>query len=613
VSETGLNKPVGGIGSFVPEVGLPAFRKSQSLGSKWGREFAVVILLAGVLPLLEAARYHTLGQPLNDDWSYLNALAHLAQHGTINFNHWASVFDVGQLVLTSPLYLVFGVHPALAMLWVWFVGMAGIFGVAYLARRCGVARNVSLVLIAALSVCPLFMRLDVSFMTDVPMFSVMVLSLCLWIDCKERSTYEWRRFVALGLATVAFTIREPGALVAVPVLLEPFVNTRRRDLASKRRMLAIGAGWAVAICGLWLWRQHFQSGGSPPMHLSLAPLFTDWFSGWLPSMLGLFMLPVLLALRPWTLVPKLIRSGPRSAWFVGTIVMFLPILGVLARATNADLLVQVGNSVDVDTAIPLTLRLPLVFLGLVSFAACITIVLGSRRPRAMYVPLDRRADWGLLCVIVPYTGFLVGCRVLGLANWDRYWLIDVALGSIILIRAGKAQADLSEVVEFARARSRWAVWGAVALVALVGMTIFSDSAAFLSGEWAFAQTSAAHLPSGYDAKDISAGWIWDGYIYTEDPISYKYPATTVAGFYRIQAGDGSGSFYFIGRGTTPGNVETCAPWTVEAVLSGATAPNDSVVIGPVGRGLFESVRFVLVRQPLAECVRDGDHYNLDFK
>src|SRR5581483_9353489 len=141
----------------------------------WGLETSVILMLAGVLPLVAAGVFHSLGHPTSDDWSYLASLANWAQHGTINLNQWASTFELGQLVLVSPLYVLFGVHPVLAVLWVWAVGMVGLFGLASVARRCGLSRGVVLVALATLSICPLYFGLSTTFMTDVPCFSFIVL------------------------------------------------------------------------------------------------------------------------------------------------------------------------------------------------------------------------------------------------------------------------------------------------------------------------------------------------------------------------------------------------------------------------------------------------------
>jgi hypothetical protein len=45
----------------------PAPRTRPSVWTRWGWEVLLIVTLAGALPLLVAAHYHSLGQPTSDD------------------------------------------------------------------------------------------------------------------------------------------------------------------------------------------------------------------------------------------------------------------------------------------------------------------------------------------------------------------------------------------------------------------------------------------------------------------------------------------------------------------------------------------------------------------
>jgi hypothetical protein len=553
--------------------------------------------MAGVLPLLAASRYDALGQATSDDWSYLTSLAHLTQQGSINFNHWGTVFELGQLLLVSPLYAIFGVHPVLAVLWVWAVGMAGVLGLAYLGRRCGVRRSVTLLLITTLMLCPLFLQLDTTFMTDVPCFTFMVIALCLWIDCRDRSRFEWRRWAALGVATAAFTIREPAAFVAVPILLEPLVMAHRSGDTRRRLACALGpAAWVTGLGALWVWRQGIStSGWEPPIHLTPLAFLDPWINGWLPSMLGLFLLPILLTLSPWNLLPRVVRRH-RGATLVVAFLAAVPLVGILTLLGTSPRSIQLGNYVSLDSALPLGWRLLLSVVGLISCAAIALILYAAARSRRTLFADGSRSVWGLSAVILTYSAFIVGARLVGIQLWDRYWLIALALGGVVLNLVGRrmhANLGTSPTRPSLRRGSIAAVLG---LLAFLGAATYSDTAALLAGEWNFADQATTHLPPGYGPRDISVDWLWNATVYTSGT-AVRPMLTHDDGIYRYPSGDASGSFMFIYHGL----VETCAPFTVKTVGRSQLPPTDAAFVGPVVRGLFASYRFVLVHQTPKEC------------
>ncbi len=575
----------------------PAHRSGRwpHVWKSWSWEIGLILTLAGLFPLLVAAHFQSLGKPTFDDWSYLNSLATLARHGTFNFNHWASVFEVGQLLLVAPLYVVFGVHPVLAELWVWFVGLIGLFGLASLGRRCGVPRGVGLMILATLGVSPLFFRLDTTFMTDIPCFTCIVLALCLWTGCTNQSRFEARRWIALAVVTLAFSIREEAALVALPILYEPIFSAHRRgDRPARGRYLALAAVWVALLGALWMWRQgNLTSTANSPLTLAMRPFLQLWITGWLPAMLGLFMLPVLMVISPWHLISSTRRERPRLTVALVAVLFVAPLLGLFSLASSSPLLVQLGNVISIDPDMPIALRVLLSVIGLASFMALTLTLIGCYDARRRFTPQDRRRLGGLSVVAVAYSAALLAGTLGGLLMSDRYWFVTIALSALVLGRAGsvlRPPADSN--------KSSWSVrWGSViALIVLVfyGAAVTVDDGAYLYGMANFAPAAASALPPGFGLQDINDYWVWYASSYTSDP-AITPVLTATPHEYRYAASDGSGSYFYIG---TTGSVGICAPFRVEYTTDVNAKIPQAIAIGPVSHGLFASYRFYLVRHTI---------------
>jgi hypothetical protein len=186
--------------------------------------------------------------------------------------------------------------------------------------------------------------------------------------------------------------------------------------------------------------------------------------------------------------------------------------------------------------------------------------------------------------------------LIGVQLWDRYWLIVLALGGIVLSLSGRQMHAILGTTPTRPSLRRGSTAAILALLAFLGAATYSDTAALLAGEWNFADQAIAHLPLGYAARDISADWLWNATVYTSGSTVRPLLAHD-NGIYRFSSRDASGSYMFIFHGL----VDTCAPWTVKAVGSSQAVPSDAAFVGPPVRGLFASYRFVLVHQTPKEC------------
>lgn len=572
--------------------------RTRGFWARWGWEAALIFGLAGLLPLLGAWRFHSFGQPSADDWAYLNTLAHLTQHGTLNFNHWGTTMIVGQLVLAAPLYLAFGVHPVLAVMEVWAIGLVGICALAYLCRRCGLSRWAGAMVVALVALCPLFFSLDVTFMTDVPCFTAMILTLCLWVDCRDTHRFGAKRWLALGCATLAFTIREPAAVVVVPVLAEPVLAAwRRGDHRALTRYVGLGAGWSGALAALWLWREGIPSSGWVPQHLSLLPLLRLWLPGWVLPLLGLFALPILMKAAPWELMPHLLRRHWCLASLLALLVVVLPLGDLLLFHRLSTAMPQLGNYYIDDHYVPLGLRMALYVIGLLALWASLLIVIGARSFMWRLGTAQGRALTGVKLVIGLYVAVMAGLAVSGLPVFDRYWLVVLALDAIVLDRSSAALSPVRTPIALAPVLRRWTIPLSLALIGFFSLATYTDSESFSSTIWNLAQTATHHLPPGYGPEDIRADWQWDEYTYTlQAPRDHTTP-TTHDGQFLYLSNDRSHSFVFLNQWLP----STCAPFTVRIVNPADGVPPDAIAVSPFVHGVFVGGQFAVVPVAHPDC------------
>jgi hypothetical protein len=468
--------------------------------------------------------------------------------------------------------------------------------------------------VAIVCLCPLFLTLDVTYMTDIPCFTAMILALCLWVDCPINPRFTSRRWMALGMATLAFTIREPAVLVALPICGQPIMAAwRQRDGRAFRRVTTLVAAWCACLGIMWLWRQGNHTSGFVPWHLSLAPTAALWIPGWLPSMLGLFTLPILVKSAPWSAVRGLLRRHPYRAWTIGICVIGFPILGAHVLHQPSPDSFQVGNYYAVDRVLPLAFRVVLYLAGLLSLSVSILVVCGAfAQARRDHTSLGRKVN-GLALFTLGYSAVILALSTLGLPTFDRYWLIAIAVNMLIVERSAAylRQADPVASVpgQGRHVVTTLAVTVTTAMLAFFGVAAYTDINTDQTPIWTLAAATSLHLPRGYQSEDIIANWVWDEYTYSLTAPSSPPDAFEGDGSYFFLSHDRYGSYLQM-RGLS---AYMCAPLKVREVSANHRVAADAIAVGPVVRGLFDTVQFEVVPIPhincaasLARAVNDGD-------
>jgi hypothetical protein len=314
-------------------------------------------------------------------------------------------------------------------------------------------------------------------------------------------------------------------------------------------------------------------------------------------MLGLFLLPVLLTLSPWTLMRRTAHQRPGLTAAMVLAFGVVPTLGVVALASSDPIQVQLGNVISIDPFMPLALRVALSLIGLASFTSVSLVLVACVDGRRTMAAADRRTLGGLALVALPYSAFLLVGTLLSMVMSDRYWLVVIALAALGLARAVPLVSDPTDVTATASsgAGRRWGVGLSVALLALYGLAVCADTAALRAGGTNFATAVAATLPPGDGPLDISMNPAWDGSFYTADPARL---GVLRHGEFRYAADDGTRSFFYVA--TTGTGAGVCSPYAVRTTTQLTGPVPHALIVSSISRGLFGSLRFFLIHQSVEQ-------------
>ena len=298
------------------------------LAKGWGPELLVLISVGFIVPVLIASYYGSISAPVSDDWAYDLAAFHLASHGGIDLYNWGTINLVGQLFLALPVILAFGSHIWVLNIWTCVIGLAGLVAVNYLGRQLQLSRRQALFVAVLMGAGPMWAVLSTSFMTDVQ--SVAVMAIALAVAAGDRRTdriVTSRTVLALGLAGLAFTIREPTGVAFAAIALSRMGRCGRPSLLTAVPWAAIVAAITSTLLIFYIWRRALPSGSAEiPAHPDGSLLGNYWFDEWLFPLLGLMMAPVAVLMDPVDILRRALRTS-RLGLLIGWMVM--PILPVV--------------------------------------------------------------------------------------------------------------------------------------------------------------------------------------------------------------------------------------------------------------------------------------------
>jgi hypothetical protein len=150
--------------------------------------------------------------PLNDDWASGITVYSLVKNGTLMHHGWMDMTLVAQVFWGALFCLPAGFSFTALRLSTLALGLIGIIATYVLLREVGADRTTAFIGALAVAFNPLFFNLSYTFLTDVPFYSLSVLSFLFYI---RGVRYDSMLELAAGtiFAALAALIRQPGLLI----------------------------------------------------------------------------------------------------------------------------------------------------------------------------------------------------------------------------------------------------------------------------------------------------------------------------------------------------------------------------------------------------------------
>ncbi len=149
--------------------------------------------------------------PLNDDWSYHQAVRFLAEENRLQFNEWQAMSLVAQVFWGGFVCKIFGFSFTVLRCSSIFLGLVGGMVIFRWLRKLNQGPWLALLASGTLLANPFYFSLSYSFMTDVPFLVTLLLAFyCFWCALHDRDL-SWLIWGTLW-AVLATLIRQLGLL-----------------------------------------------------------------------------------------------------------------------------------------------------------------------------------------------------------------------------------------------------------------------------------------------------------------------------------------------------------------------------------------------------------------
>ncbi|TQM63891.1 hypothetical protein [Humibacillus xanthopallidus] len=500
--------------------------------------WCAALAVAG-LYLVDAAAHGALGAARNDDWVYYRLAFSLASTGHLSFDPYSSTLLVGQVVAAQPVIAVFGAEIAPLQVAVALLSAVAL-AAAYFFFRHFLAAFWAAFCVALIAVGPIWGGLSVSFMSDVPAIALQVLCLCAAVPALRGPRLRWGWLaLSLGLALLAFSVREYSLAAAAAVLIAALLTHGRRPTGRVTLLLAVvavGVVWVLLAAALFLWRDTLVVGPRAlSAEIELGQRVFYVLAGLLTTT-GFLMFPVALAVWRGGLWRMLLRWWPLAVALVALFTYTSSVLGYPLLVGNY---VRLGGSYSGTIAGVA----PAVFSGrawwsimaaanvatslLITFAVArsVGVLVAWRRRRrsatdvgtvpavARATPLrslDPSPRIALSFGVVTVALVVVVVIITHGRPFDRY-----VVGAVPFLAAAAIHASRSRAPQLL---GRIVASAAVAVLALVGVAQVDASATLDGTKWSLG-TEATRL--GYAAETVDAGYEWFGF-HQPGPIIYDY-------------------------------------------------------------------------------------------
>jgi hypothetical protein len=423
---------------------------------------AVCVLIAH--PVAEVA--------LGDDFSYTRSALDFARTGHLVYNGWATA-SVGWMAVWGALFIkLVGFSFTLMRFAMLPVSMATVYLFQQVLLGFGISRRGAVLGALTLGVCPVFLELTATFLTDIPgLFPVVA---CLYLCQRAAASRSDQKAIAwlccaVMVNLIGGTVRQTtwlGALVMVPATA--LLLRRRRGILAAAAGLLAGSVVSVLLVVHWCNRQpyfdvlYLLPGGvvhkvtlsnvsaqmakaTASLMLMTLPVVVAWVVRWRGVLAGVRVGVVLCVAVAVTAL--LAGRGELSAWLMPWLQFSLPVLGAGGLPVWIRWLFSV---VSVSAAVEWLVQL---------VAFC-------RAPKS---EMERRALWLLGPFSLVYAFFLVPRGLYGV--FDRYLLglvPGVIVSSLLLYESRGGRGNVQ------RNALPWESWAILLLFAGYGTAALHD-------------------------------------------------------------------------------------------------------------------------------------------
>lgn len=487
---------------------------------------AVLVLFlaaaAAVNPFREA--------PVEDDWAYAETVKHFLETGQYRLNGWLSANIAFQTAWGGLFCLPAGFSFAALRISTVVLALIGLAAFRALALEHRVGRATANLLTLCIATSPLFFKLSLTFMSDVPFVALTTVALLLYTRALWRMT--WPAWIAASLAGAASILTRQFGVAILAALAVVWLADKRRF----ERLFRYLAGAALpAVASVWQVDRGWNHSNWAAAHNLNRQRIFFWGTGFLKNVpwrplviveyLAWFLMPLALV-AGIAVVGHLRKSGKAASpglrgsgvrftlellgWtglFVGGVFYGRKVIGCPSLmpflSWNFEILYLLGTKIRILVTV-------ITVAGAVFFAFALVrrYLLASGRPSGLHEWfLDVTTIFSLLLAMV---FFLIG---------DEYLLIFLPFAAIAV---GK------QVEPVLLAWRRIVLLACLALLA--GAAVWTrEDLCRNQAIWTLADRQHA---KGIPTDDIFAGWEWAGYYHFEDYARTAPPAaTTFADFF----------------------------------------------------------------------------------
>ena len=336
---------------------------------------AVVVAIAIINPISES--------PFNDDWSYSFTVKRLLETGHLTYNGWAAASMIAQAYWGLLWAKVFGYSYTVLRLSTLPLAAMAISLCYLLGRRAGLVPRFAVFAALMLGLCPLYLPVAGSFMTDAPGLFFILLSMYLLVrSIASDSINRAIAWLVAGMIVGLIGGTDRQIVWVVPLVIAPYAAWLRRENLPFVFVAVFGS--VIVLGGALLSMYWFAH---QPYSVPEIPIGTQVKSAiHKPAHFLLNVLAILLTLL-WMILPamwRLTRDWTPNRALIALIILIGPVLGIAKARPHFAIAPWMGNMITYQAVMggaelrgvrPTALSMPIrILIAVVVFSvACILI------------------------------------------------------------------------------------------------------------------------------------------------------------------------------------------------------------------------------------------------